>query len=193
MAAPLLTMMTTSLQTICNETTAILEPLLVRHSSSPVKTLYTSVRAIQTSLMQLQESLDSVPPTAIQEDIHTEVQSVLQSCSTAMLAAKRLASKFRKADSGSPLERTWKTWRLGGNTAAMEFERVDKMVESALAALGLAGTLVKRWDRPQAREGLLILLRGQASERPKSGFVLGNVVPVSSSNSSMSCTSCPRP
>lgn len=106
-----------------------------------------------------------------------------------MLAAKKLVSKFGKADSGSSLERTWKTWRLGGTTAAMEFERIDKMLESTLAALGLAGTLVRRWDRPQAREGLLILLRGQANERPKSGFVLGSVVPVSSSSSSMSCKS----
>lgn len=187
MTAPLLTMMITSLLTVCTETANLLEPLLVRHSSSPVKTLYTQVRAIQTSLKQLHEALDSVPPTAIQEDIHAEVQSVLQSCSTGMLSAKRLASKFRSAESGSPLERTWKSWRLGGTHAAIDFDRVDKMLEASLASLGLAGTLVKRWDRPQAREGLLILLRGQASERPKSGFVLGSVVPISSSNSSMSC------
>jgi len=187
MTAPLLTMMTSSLLNLCNETATILEPLVVKFGNSPVKPLYTHIRAVQTSLKQLHDALDSVPPTAIQEDVHAEVQSVLQAVSAAMLAAKRLATKFKGAESGSALERSWRTWRMGTSTAAAEFERVEKMVESSVSSLGLAATLVQRWDRPQAREGLLILLRGQASQRPKSSFVLGSVVPVSSSNSSTSC------
>ena len=135
----------------------------------------------------------SVPPTAITEDIHAAVSTVLHSTSTALHSAKRLASKFAASASGSSLGRTWKSFKLGGTSAAIEIQRVDALLEGVLASLGLACTLVKRWDRPRAREGVLILLRGQQPAQPertggvKGGFVVGSVVPVDSETSSMCC------
>jgi hypothetical protein len=197
MAAQLLTIMLSSLITTCNEISSLLDPVLSRRNSShppaPVQTLITQTRAIQTSLSQLHEAVTNVPPTAIQEDIHATVSTVLHSTSTALHSAKCLASKFSASASGSSLGRSWKAWKLGGTSAAVEIQRVDGLLEGILARLGLACTLVKRWDRPRAREGVLILLRGQQPAQQettgavKGGFVVGSVVPVESETSSMCC------
>jgi hypothetical protein len=140
---------------------------------------------VQTVLKQLQDALDQVPPTAIQEDVHSELLNALQSAGDSLLAAKHVTAKFKKTKRKGPLERTWRSFKLGNVMTQMEIERTEKALESALTPLGLAATLVKRFDRPQAREGLLILLKGR--ERPKSRFLMSSVVPVSSSNSSVSC------
>lgn len=187
MTATALTMMTSSLITMCAETITILEPILARPSSSSAKPLHASVQAVQVSLKQLQDGLDQVPPTAIQEDVHSELLNALQSAADSLLAAKHVTAKFKGAKRRGPLERTWRSFRLGNVLTQMEIERTEKALESALTSLGLAATLVKRVDRPQAREGLLILLKGR--ERPKSRFLMSSMVPVSSSNSSMSCKS----
>jgi len=179
MPAPALTSVTNSLISVCAETSTNLEPELARHRSSPAKPLYTRVRAMQTALKQLQEALDQVLPTAIHEHIHVELLNVLQSAGDWLLAAKHVAAKFKSVEKKGPLERAWRTFKLGGLTAQTEIQRTGKALESALTAIGLGVTLVKRFDRPQAREGLLILLRSQ--ERPKSQFVMSSVVPVSSS------------
>ena len=185
MATTALTMMTGSLIAMCAETTTNLEPLLARSSSSSAKPLHTSVHAVQVALKQLQDGLDQVPPTAIQEDVHSELLNALHSAADSLLAAKYVTGKFKNAKRKGPLERTWRSFKLGKVMTQMEIERTEKALESALTSLGLAATLVKRVDRPQAREGLLILLKGR--ERPKSRFLLSSVIPVSSSNSSVSC------
>lgn len=187
MAAPVLTMMTSSLIAMCTETTTNLEPLLARSSSSSAKPLHASIHAVQAALKQLQDGLDQVPPTAIQEDVHSELLNALQSAGDSLLAAKHVTAKFKNTKRKLPFERTWRSFRLGSVITQMEIERTEKALESALTSLGLAATLVKRFDRPQAREGLLILLKSR--ERPKSQFLISSVMPVSSSNSSMSCMS----
>lgn len=187
MTGPLLTMTTSSLLNLCNETGALLEPQLLKQPSPPTKPLYTSLRSAQTSLSQLHAALSATPPTALDDALHAEVQSVLASASAALHAASRLAARFKAADEGGALERSWRAWRLGSNTAAAELDRVEKTVEASVAALGLAATLVQRWDRPRAREGLLVLLRGQAGERSRGGGARGGGAAVASSGSSVSC------
>jgi len=185
MAAPALTVMTSSLIAICAETTTNLEPVLGRPNSSSAKPLNASVRAVQAALKQLQEGLNQVPPTAIQEDVQSELLNALHSAGDSLLAAKHVTAKFKNTKPKGPLERTWRSFKLANVMTQMEIERTGKALESALTSLGLAATLVKRFDRPRAREGLLILLKGR--ERPKSRLLLSSVVPVSSSNSSVSC------
>jgi len=186
MTGPLLTMTTSSLLNLCNETGAQLEPQLLKQPQ-PAKPLYTHIRSAQASLAQLHGALSATAPAAVDAALHTEVQTVLHSASAALHAAKRLAARFKAADEGGALERSWRAWRLGSTTAAAELERVEKAVEASATALGLAATLVQRWDRPRAREGLLVLLRGQASERPRGAGGLGSGGLVASSGSSLSC------